>query len=52
MKASVWFEAQGQRMRARGYPWHFAKRLIGIYSLPEFARRAFARGHMNGGKHG
>lgn len=50
MKASVWFEAQGQRMRAHGFNWHEAKVLIGLYSLPKWAQRAFARGHLNGGK--
>lgn len=50
MKAKIWFEAQGQRMRSHGYPFHVAKRLIGIYSLPDWAQRAFARGHMAGSK--
>lgn len=47
MKARVWFEAQGQRMRANGFNWHEAKVLFGLYSLPEWAQRAFARGHLN-----
>lgn len=46
MKARVWFEAQGQRMRSRGYNWHEAKVLIGLYSLPKWAQQAFARGNL------
>lgn len=46
MKASVWFEAQGRSMKSRGINWFDAKRLIGIYSLPAFAKKAFARGHL------
>lgn len=50
MKARIWFEAQGQSMRARGFNWHEAKVLIRLYSLPAFARRAFAHGHLNGAR--
>jgi hypothetical protein len=46
MKARVWFEAQGRRMRSRGYNWPQAKVAIGLYSLPQWAQRAFARGHL------
>lgn len=47
MKARVWFEARGQSMRARGFNWREAKVLIGLYALPKWAQRAFARGHLN-----
>jgi hypothetical protein len=47
MKARVWFQAQGQRMRSRGFNWHEAKVLIGLYSLPRWAQQAVARGHLN-----
>lgn len=46
MKARIWFEAQGRSMKSRGINWFDAKRLIGIHSLPEFAKKAFARGHL------
>jgi hypothetical protein len=49
MKARVWFEAQGQRLRSRGFNWHQAKVLIGLYSLPRWAQSAVARGHLNQG---
>ena len=35
-------------MRARGYTWSQVKRLMNLYSLPDFAQRAIARGHMFG----
>lgn len=48
MKARIWFEGRGQAMRARGYTWSQVKRLMNLYSLPDFAQRAIARGHMFG----
>jgi hypothetical protein len=47
MKARVWFEAQGQSLRARGYNWTDLKVLMRLYELPKFAQSALARGHIN-----
>lgn len=46
MKARAWFEARGRSMRSRGFDWAQAKQAIGLYALPVWARRAFARGHL------
>ncbi len=46
MKARIWFEARGRSARARGLSWPDAKITIGLYQLPTWAQRAFARGHL------
>lgn len=46
MKARVRFEAWGQSMRSRGFPWWLVKKVTNFYSLPAFAQEAIARGHM------
>jgi hypothetical protein len=47
MKARVWFEAQGQSLRSRGYTWPEVKALLRLYQLPRWAQSAVARGHLN-----